>query len=100
MRDPEKRYPLLDKQIASCNGQSGDGNLLRRRSYGRLASSETRSRRGRLLQALTSDSTARLDRVRYPRYRLQQLVRSPKTLCRIFRKEFLKENYDRLRNIS
>ena len=36
-----------------------------------------------------------IDSACYGRYRLQQLVRRPKTLRRIF----LKENYDRLCNI-
>ena len=40
-----------------------------------------------------------IDSACYGRYRLQQLVRRPKTLRRIFLKEFLKENYDRLGNI-
>src|SRR6266478_5617784 len=39
---------LSTKNIASCNGQSGYGNLLRRGSCW-LASSDTRSGRGRLL---------------------------------------------------
>src|SRR5271157_3820876 len=55
--------------------------------------------RGRLQEALASDSTPCVDSGCYRRYRLQQLVRSPKTLRRIFLKEFLKENYDRLWNI-
>jgi hypothetical protein len=55
--------------------------------------------RGRLLQALTSDSTPCVDSAGYSRYRLQQLVRSRETLCRIFLEEFAKENYDRLWNI-
>ena len=54
---------------------------------------------GRLLQALTSDSTARIDGACYGGHRLQQLIRSPETICRIFPKEFLKKNYDRLWNI-
>ena len=55
-----------------------------------------RSRRGHLLQALTSDSTLCVDSACYRRYRLQQLVWSLETLYRIFLKEFLKENDDRL----
>ena len=54
---------------------------------------------GNLLQVLSSDSTSSIDSACDRRYRLQQLVRSLETLCRIFLKEFLKENYDRLWNI-
>jgi hypothetical protein len=45
------------------------------------------------------DCTARIDSAYYRRHRLHQLVWSLETLCRIFLKEFLKENYDRLWNI-
>jgi hypothetical protein len=90
---------LSTKNITSGNRQPGYGNLLRCKSSWRLASSYTRSSRGRLLQALTSDSTPCVDSAGYSRYRLQQLVRSLETLCRIFLKEFPKENYDRLWNI-
>src|SRR5271157_2847597 len=90
---------LSTKNIASGNGQSGYGNLLRCKPCWRLASSDTRNGRGRLQEALASDSTPSVDGDCYRRYRLQQLVRSPKTLRRIFLKEFLKENYDRLWNI-
>jgi hypothetical protein len=83
------------KKIASRNGQPGYGNPLRCKSCWRLASSGTRSGKGRLLQALTSDSTARIDGGCYRGHRLQQLVRSPETLYRIF----LKENKNRLWNI-
>ena len=41
----------------------------------------------------------RVESARYRRHRFQQLVRSLETLCRIFLKEFVKENYDRLWNI-
>src|SRR4029077_1920911 len=74
-------------------------NFRRSQSCRRPASSDTRSSRGRLLQALTSDSTPCVDSACYRRHRLQHLVRSLETLCRIFLKEFLKENYDRLWNI-
>src|SRR6516164_5657706 len=90
---------LSAKNIASCNGQSGYGNSFWSESCRRPAGSDARSGTGRFLQTLTSDSTPRVDSVRYPRYHLQQLVRSPETLCRIFLKEFLKENYNRLWNI-
>src|SRR6202030_4403370 len=90
---------LSTKNITSCNGQSGYGNLLRCKSCWRLASSDTRSGRGHLLQALTSDSTPRVDSASYRRYHLQKLVWSLETLCRIFLKEFLKENYQRPWNI-
>src|SRR6516225_7245898 len=72
----QKRDILLStKKIASCNRQSGYGNLLRCKSCWRLASSDTRSGRGRLLQALTSDSTPCVDSARYLRYRLQKFGR-------------------------
>src|SRR5262249_33657823 len=90
---------LSTKNITSGNGQPGYGNLLWCKSSWRLASSYTRSAGGRLLQALTSDSTPCADSAGYSRYRLQELVRGPEALCRIFLKELLKENYDRLWNI-
>src|SRR5271166_328400 len=90
---------LSAKDITSGNGQSGYGNLLRSKFCWRLASSDTRSGRGRLQEAPTSDFTPCADSACYRRYRLQQLVRSPEALSRIFLKEFLKENYDRLWNI-
>jgi hypothetical protein len=65
----------------------------------RLASSDTRSARGRFLQALTSDSTPCVNSSGYRRYLLQEFVRCLKALCRIFLKEFLKENDDRLWDI-
>src|SRR6516162_4394916 len=58
---------LSTKQIASCNRQSGYGNLLRCKSCWRLASSETRSDGGRLLQVLAGDSTPCIDSFCYPR---------------------------------
>src|SRR5262249_36769957 len=48
---------IATENIASGDGQSGHGNLVGCKSRWRLATSDTRSRRGRLLQALTSDST-------------------------------------------
>src|SRR5208337_1335860 len=90
---------LSTKNIASCDRQSGYGNLLRCRSFWRLASYGMRSGSGRLLQALTSDSTPCVDSACYRRHRPQQFVRCLETLCRIFLKEFLKENDDRLRHL-
>src|SRR5271165_21913 len=87
------------KNITSCNGQSGYGNLLRCKSCSRLASSDARIGRGPLLNALTSDSMPYVDCACYCLHRLEQLVRSLESLCRIFLKEFLKENDDRLCNI-
>src|SRR5258707_10777821 len=75
---------LSTKNIASCNGQSGYGDLLRCKSSRRLASSDTRSGRGRLQEALTSDSSPCVDSACYRRLRLEQFVRSMETLCRIF----------------
>src|SRR6516225_3134775 len=81
---------LSTKNIASCNGQSGYGNLLRCKSCWRLASSDTRSDRGHLLQALTSDSTPRVDSICYGRYRLQKFRRVLKSPRRVFLKESFK----------
>src|SRR5215469_273408 len=63
---------LPAKYIAAGNGQSGYGNLLRCKSYGRLASTDTRISQGRPLQALTIDSTPHVDSGCYGRYCLQQ----------------------------
>src|SRR6266481_9694024 len=90
---------LSTKNITSGNGQSGYGNLLRCKSCWRLAGSDTRSGRGRFQEALTRDSTPCVDSGCYRRHRLQQVVRSLEALRRVFLKEFLKENYDRLWNI-
>src|SRR5262249_54895508 len=75
---------LSTKNITSRNGQSGHRNFFRSKFYWRLASSGTRSGRRCLPQVLTSDFTPRVDSACYGRYRLQQLVRSLETLCRIF----------------
>src|SRR6516164_5249960 len=87
------------KKITSCDRQSAYGNLLWTKSRWPLASFDTRSGRGRLLQVPTHDPTWCLDSICDRRYRLQQLVWGLETLCRIFLKEFLKENDDRLWNI-
>src|SRR6516225_2494985 len=63
---------ISTKNITSSNRQSGYGNLFRCRSYGRLASSDTRSGRGCLLQVLTSDSTTPVDSICYRRHDLQK----------------------------
>src|SRR5271166_1926976 len=81
---------LSTKNIASCNGQSGYGNLLRCKSCRRLASSDTRIGRGVLLEALTSDSTPRVDSAYYHRHRLQKFGRALKTPRRILFKEHVK----------
>src|ERR1700731_3487453 len=81
---------LSTKNITSCNGQSGYRNLLRCKSCWRLASSGTRSGRGRLLQALTSDSTPCVDSAGYRRYRLQKFGRVLKAPRRVFIEEHLK----------
>src|SRR5271165_3739304 len=81
---------LSTKNIASCNGQSGYGNLLRCKSCRRLASSDTRIGRGDLLEALMSDSTPRVDSAYYHRHRLQKFGRALKTPRRILFKEHVK----------
>src|ERR1700730_11711703 len=63
---------LSTKNITSCNGQSGYGNLLRCKSCWRLASSDTRINRADFLEALTSDSTSCVDSACYRRHRLQK----------------------------
>src|SRR5271165_5203605 len=81
---------LSTKNIASGNGQAGYGNLLRCSSCWRLASSNPRSGRGRLLQALTSDSPPCVDSAGYRRYRLQKFARVLKAPRRVFIEEHLK----------
>ena len=66
---------LSTKNIASGNGQSGYGNLLRSKSCWLPPISNTRSGRGRLLQALTSDSTPCVDSACYRRHRLEKIGR-------------------------
>src|SRR5271165_1684936 len=80
---------LSTKNIASRNRQSGYGNLLRCRSCGRLASSDTRRRWRCLLEALTSDSTPPVDSSCYRRYRLQKIGRVLKSPRRVSLKESL-----------
>src|ERR1700737_2115741 len=87
---------LSTKNIASCNGQSGYGNLLRRRSCWRLASSDARSGSGRLQEALTSDSTARIDGACYRRYSLQKFRWILKAPRRVFFEKLLEQSNDRL----
>src|SRR6266481_8289144 len=89
---------LSTENIASCNGQSGYGNLIRCKSCWRLASSDTRSARGRLLQALTSYSTPCVNSSYYRRYRFQQFSRSLEALRRVLLKEHLQQDNDRLWN--
>src|SRR6516225_8770039 len=64
-----------------------------------LTSSDTRSCRGRLLQALTIDSTLSVDSGCYRRYRLQKFRRSLKTAGWVFLQQNLQENNDRLWDI-
>src|SRR5271166_3529920 len=87
------------KNITSCNGQSGYGNLLRCKSCSRLASSDARIGRGPLLNALTSDSTPCVDRGHHRRHRLQKFSRVLKTPTGVLLEEYLNENNDRLRHV-
>src|SRR4029077_15534635 len=80
---------LSTKNIAPCYGQSCYGNFLWSPSRSGYASSEAQIGNGRLLEALARNSTPRVDRAHYRRHRLQHLIRSLETLCRIFLKEFL-----------
>src|SRR5262249_9674662 len=66
------------KKITSCDRQSGYGNLLRTKSCWPLASFDTRSGRGRLLQVLTTDPRWCLDSICDRRYRLQKFARTLK----------------------
>src|SRR5215470_9450627 len=77
------------KNITSSNRQSGYGNPFRCRSYGRLASGDTRSGRGCLLQVLTSDSASPVDSIYYRRDGLQKFSRILKSPPRVFLKESL-----------
>src|SRR6516162_9307473 len=75
---------LSTKNITSRNGQSGYRDFLRSKFSWRLASSDTRSARGCLLQALTSDSTPCVDSACYRRYRLEKFGRGLKAMPGVF----------------
>src|SRR6516162_5309286 len=75
---------LPTKNITSRNGQSGYRDFLRSNFSWRLASSDTRSARGCLLQALTSDSTPCVDSACYRRYRLEKFGRGLKAMPGVF----------------
>src|SRR5215469_6897956 len=90
---------ISTKNITSSNRQSGYGNLLRSKSSLPLANANSRGGRGRLLQALKSDSMPCLDSACYRWYRFKQFSRVLKATPGVFLKEFLKENYDRLWNM-
>ena len=87
---------LSTKDITSGDGQSGYGNLLRSKSCRRFASSDTRSRRGRLLKALMSDFAPCVESACYRRYCLQKFGRVLKTMPGVFLEEHLKQHNDRL----
>src|SRR5208282_3843488 len=91
-------FLLSTKNVASCNGQSGYGNPLGCKSSGPFSSYSVSSRRGYLLQALTSDSFSCVDCVSYCRNRLQKFIWALKTPSGILLKEHLKENNNRLRD--
>src|SRR6202045_2184668 len=63
---------LSTKNITSCNGQSGYGNLVQCKSCWRLTSSGTRIGRADFLEALTSDFSSFVDSACYRRHRLQK----------------------------
>src|SRR5271166_4051871 len=90
---------LSTKNFASCNRQSGYGNLLRCKSCWRLASYDTRIGRGVLLEAPTSDTTPCVDSACYHRYRLQKFGRVLEPARRVFLQQDLQENNDRLRDM-
>src|SRR6516165_9997072 len=72
------------------------GNLATETFFGPSLAGDRRVPTREAVEALTSDSTPRVDSACYRRNRLQQLVWGLKTLCWIFLKEFFKENDDRL----
>src|SRR5262249_607737 len=84
------------KNTDSGDGQFGDGNLLWRGSYWRLASSDTQRGRGHLLQVLTTDSTPCVDSAYYRRNRLDKFSWALKTSTRVFLEEHLKQKNCRL----
>src|ERR1700736_3922893 len=83
---------LSTKKIASGNGQFGYGNLLWCKSCWWLASSDTRSGRGRLLEAPTSDSASCVDGACYRRHRHQKFCRVLKAPPGVLLEEYLNEN--------
>ena len=87
---------LSPKNIASGNGQSGYGNLLRRKCRWRFASYGARTSSGRFPQALTSDSAPCVDSLSYHRHCFQKFGRVLKTPSRIFFQQHLKQCHDRL----
>jgi hypothetical protein len=93
MNHPGKRFPPLDQKYRY-------GNLFRCDSCRRLARSDPRSGKGRLLQALTSDFAPCINSACYRRYRLQQLGRILKPPPGILLEKHLKENNDWLWNSS
>src|ERR1700732_697086 len=90
---------LSTKNIVSCNGQSGYGNLLRCKSFRRLASSDTRIGRGGFFEVLKSDSPPYVDSPCYRRHSLQKFGRILKTPLPVLLEEYLNENNDRLRHV-
>src|SRR5580704_14725023 len=66
------------KNITSCDGQSGYGNLLRTKSCWPLASFDTQSGRGRLLQVLTTDPTWCFDSICDRRYGSVATLQGPR----------------------
>src|SRR4029077_2115511 len=87
---------LSPKNFASCNRQSGYGNLLGCKSSRPFSTYGVRRRRGYLLQALTTDSMPCVDSAGYCRNRLQKFIWALKTPSGILLKEHLKENNNRL----
>src|SRR6476620_9067288 len=85
----ERHIVLSTKKIASGNGQSGDGNLLGCEPSRPFWTYGMRSRRGYLLQALTSDSTPCVDSGRYRWHRFQEFSRVLKATPGVFLKESL-----------
>src|SRR5580704_2858392 len=71
----ERNILLSTKNIATCNGQSGYGDLLWCESCPRFPEYHARRRCPHILEALTSDSTPFADSVCYHRHRLQKFGR-------------------------
>ena len=89
---------LSTKKIASSNGQTGYGNVLRARFCRQLVSYRVGIFLGPRPQALISDCAAAFDSARYRRQRLQKFGRCLKTPLGIFIEQHFNEADDRLRH--
>ena len=95
----ESEIILSPENIASCDGQSGQGNLLGCQSCWLFAESGARIGRGYLPQVLKSDYASNGYGVRYRRHHPQQFSWRLEALRRVFLQEQLEQNNDWLRDI-